>query len=187
MIGKLESGTVRKGDTLIIMPTEKKVEITYIKMWEQDTNRACAGENVSLGLKGAALDDLLPGYVLCSPDSLCKSVKVIDAQLVMMNLKSVFTNGFQCVMHLHTAVEETTVRRLLGQMDKKTKQEVKNPRFLQNGSVATVRLQFTRNVCVELFEDYQQLGRFTLRDEGKTIAIGKIVDLPTLRKKEETK
>ena len=169
------------------MPTEKKVEVTYLRMWEQDTNRVCAGENCSIGLKGAALDDLLPGYVLCSPDSLCKSVRVIDAQLVMMNLKSVFTNGFQCVMHLHTAVEETTVRRLLGQMDKKTKQEIKNPRFLQNGSVATVRLQFPRNVCVELFEDYQQLGRFTLRDEGKTIAIGKIVDLPTLKKKEETK
>jgi peptide chain release factor subunit 3 len=185
IIGKLESGTIRKGDTLIIMPTEKKTEVTYLKMWEQDTNKASAGENCSLGLKGVSLEDLVPGYVLCSPESLCKAVRVVDAQLVMMNLKSVFTTGYQCVMHLHTAVEETSVRRLLTQMDKKTKQEVRNPRFLQNGSVATVRLQFTRNVCVELFEDYQQLGRFTLRDEGKTIAIGKVIDLPTLKKKEE--
>ena len=30
-------------------------------------------------------------------------------------------------------------------------------------------------ICVEAFEDMQQLGRFTLRDEGKSIAIGKIV------------
>jgi len=32
-------------------------------------------------------------------------------------------------------------------------------------------------VCVERFADYAQLGRFTLRDEGKTIAIGKITKL----------
>ena len=29
-------------------------------------------------------------------------------------------------------------------------------------------------VCVERFKDYPQLGRFTLRDEGKTVAIGKV-------------
>lgn len=29
-------------------------------------------------------------------------------------------------------------------------------------------------VCVERFQDYPQLGRFTLRDEGRTIAIGKV-------------
>jgi peptide chain release factor subunit 3 len=32
-------------------------------------------------------------------------------------------------------------------------------------------------VCVEKFADYAQLGRFTLRDEGRTIAIGKVTRL----------
>jgi peptide chain release factor subunit 3 len=32
-------------------------------------------------------------------------------------------------------------------------------------------------ICIEKFEDYKMLGRFTLRDEGKTIAIGKVVKL----------
>lgn len=31
------------------------------------------------------------------------------------------------------------------------------------------------NICVESFNDFPQMGRFTLRDEGKTIAIGKIL------------
>ena len=29
-------------------------------------------------------------------------------------------------------------------------------------------------ICVEAFEDFPQMGRFTLRDEGKTIAMGKV-------------
>lgn len=32
-------------------------------------------------------------------------------------------------------------------------------------------------VCVEKFERLQALGRFTLRDEGRTIAIGKVTKL----------
>ena len=183
MIGKLESGTIRKGDHLVIMPTEKKIEVVSLKMWEKETAKATSGENLSIGVKGAGLEDLLPGFVLCTPGKLCKAVRVFDAQLVMMNLKSVFTTGFESVVHIHTAVEEVSVRRLLSQVDRKTKKETRNPRFLQNGSVGTVRLQAPQNVCVELYEEYQQLGRFTLRDEGKTIAIGKITDLPTLKKK----
>jgi translation elongation factor EF-1alpha len=37
--------------------------------------------------------------------------------------------------------------------------------------------QVTREVCMEAFERVPQLGRLTLRDEGKTIAIGKILRL----------
>lgn len=35
-------------------------------------------------------------------------------------------------------------------------------------------IETTQTVCLEKFTDYPQLGRFTLRDEGKTIAIGKV-------------
>jgi len=39
-------------------------------------------------------------------------------------------------------------------------------------------LETSRSVPVETFEDKPFLGRFTLRTEGKTIAIGKITKLP---------
>ncbi|KAL0414860.1 UNVERIFIED_CONTAM: hypothetical protein Sradi_1687700 [Sesamum radiatum] len=34
-------------------------------------------------------------------------------------------------------------------------------------------------ICVEKFSDFAQLGRFTLRTEGKTVAVGMVTDLPT--------
>ena len=37
----------------------------------------------------------------------------------------------------------------------------------------------TWQVCIEAFEQCPQLGRFTLRDEGKTIGIGKCLALLT--------
>lgn len=41
------------------------------------------------------------------------------------------------------------------------------------GQKVVARIETTAPICVEKFADYPQLGRFTLRDEGKTIAIGK--------------
>lgn len=37
----------------------------------------------------------------------------------------------------------------------------------------------TGSVCLEKYEEYPQMGRFTLRDQGVTIAIGKVLKLIT--------
>jgi len=36
------------------------------------------------------------------------------------------------------------------------------------------KIETSAPVCVEPYKDYPQLGRFTLRDEGKTVAMGKV-------------
>ena len=36
------------------------------------------------------------------------------------------------------------------------------------------KVEVAAPVCLETYKDYPQLGRFTLRDEGKTIAMGKV-------------
>jgi peptide chain release factor subunit 3 len=36
------------------------------------------------------------------------------------------------------------------------------------------KVETTAPICLETYKDYPQLGRFTLRDEGKTIAMGKV-------------
>ena len=37
------------------------------------------------------------------------------------------------------------------------------------------KISIDRAICIEKYETLQSMGRFTLRDEGKTIAIGKIL------------
>ena len=43
-------------------------------------------------------------------------------------------------------------------------------------------IECSQPVCLELFSDVPQLGRFFLRDEGKTIAIGKVTALGPKKK-----
>jgi len=67
---------------------------------------------------------------------------------------------------------------LLREIDKKTRQPIKKKvMFVKDGGVVIAKFQVAAPICLELFDQFPQLGRFTLRDKGKTIAIGKIVKL----------
>jgi peptide chain release factor subunit 3 len=67
---------------------------------------------------------------------------------------------------------------LLDQLDRKTGQSCKKkPKFVVNGQLVRCIIECSQPVCLELFSDVSQLGRFFLRDEGRTIAIGKVTAL----------
>ena len=51
-------------------------------------------------------------------------------------------------------------------------------KFVKGNTLAMARSQVENLIRVEKFENVPQLGRFTLRDEGRTIAIGKNERLP---------
>lgn len=66
-------------------------------------------------------------------------------------------------------------QQLLHYFDKATgRKSKKPPQFAKKGQKIVALIETVQPVCVERFADYPQLGRFTLRDEGKTIAIGKV-------------
>lgn len=63
-----------------------------------------------------------------------------------------------------------TFQALICLIDKKSGEKSKTrPRFVKQDQVAIMRLETTGVICMELFKNYNQLGRFTLRDEGMTL------------------
>ena len=64
------------------------------------------------------------------------------------------------------------------QVDKKTGEKSKTrPRFVKQDQIAIVRFAADDVICMETFKDHPQLGRFTLRDEGKIhSALGGVTD-----------
>jgi peptide chain release factor subunit 3 len=92
-----------------------------------------------------------------------------------------FTAGYKAVIHIHAVTEECEVTKIVHQIDGKTRKPVEKKKgaaiFLKSGSLAVVRIKTGGIICCEKFADVPQLGRFTLRDEGKTVAIGKVLKL----------
>jgi peptide chain release factor subunit 3 len=180
--GKIEAGVVKKGMSLIMMPRKDKVEVTVVYGEQEDEIPiAQCGDQVRMRIKGVEEEDILPGFVLCSPKRPVHCVAEFEAQIRILELKSILTSGFNCVLHVHSAIEEVTFASLLHKLQKGTNRKSKlPPTHAKKGDSIIARMQViggAGSVCVERFEDYAQMGRFTLRDQGQTIAIGKITKL----------
>jgi peptide chain release factor subunit 3 len=182
--GKIEAGVIKKDAKYIMMPS--KAEITISALFgetEDEIPMAACGEQVRIRIKGAEEEDIMPGFVLCSPKRPVHCVTAFEAQIRLLELKSILSAGFNCVLHIHSATEEVTFAALLHKLEPKTNRKSKKPPgFAKQGMNIIARLEITgsvSNICVERFEDYPQMGRFTLRDQGQTIAIGKITRLIT--------
>ncbi|SPQ26860.1 125503c8-c9c1-4dff-b4b9-69b73ec698fc [Thermothielavioides terrestris] len=180
--GKIEAGVVKKGMSLIMMPNKQSVEVAAAYgETEDEVPIAQCGDQVRLRLRGIEEEEILPGFVLCSPKRLVHNVSKFEAQIRILDLKSILTAGFNCVLHVHAAIEEVTFAALLHKLQKGTNRKSKlPPSHAKRGDSIIAILEVTGgagSVCVERFEDYPQMGRFTLRDQGQTIAIGKITKL----------
>ena len=182
--GRIEAGAITKDSKLIMMPNREEIGVAALYgETEEEIPHAICGDQVRIRVKGIEEEDILPGFVLCSPKRPVHNVSAFEAQIVILELKSILSAGFNCVLHIHAATEEVTFAALLHKLEKGTNRRSKKPpAFAAKGQSIIARLEVTsgaNSVCVERFEDYPTMGRFTLRDQGQTIAIGKITKLLT--------
>ena len=180
--GKIEAGVLKKNQHYLMMPNKAEIQISALYgETEDEVERAMCGEQVRMRIKGVEEEDIYPGFVLCSLKRPVHCVQAFEAQIRLLELKSILSAGFNCVLHIHSATEEVTFAQLLHKLEPKTNRKSKKaPGFAKQGMNIIARLEVLGTpgiVCVERFEDYPQLGRFTLRDQGQTIAIGKITRL----------
>ncbi|KAL4431268.1 hypothetical protein ABPG75_006524 [Micractinium tetrahymenae] len=180
VMGKSEAGVVKKGDTLMVMPNKAPVKVLTVYRDEVEVNAARPGENLRLRLQGVEEEDISAGFVVSSRFNPVPAVTQFEAQVVILELldhKPLLTGGYKAVLHIHSVVEECEVTKLVAVIDPKTK-EKKKAKFAKSGAMCIARIAVEKPICVEAFDNVPQLGRFTLRDEGKTIAIGKVLRVP---------
>uniref|UniRef100_A0A5B6ZBI8 Putative eukaryotic peptide chain release factor GTP-binding subunit ERF3A n=1 Tax=Davidia involucrata TaxID=16924 RepID=A0A5B6ZBI8_DAVIN len=174
VMGKVESGSVREGDNLLIMPNKAQVKVLAIFCDENKVRHAGPGENLRVRLSGIEEEDILPGFIVSSIAKPIAAVYEFVAQLQILELldNAIFTAGYKAVLHIHAVVEECEIVELIQQIDPKTKKPMKKKvLFVKNGAVVLCRIQVNNLICIEKFSDFAQLGRFTLRTEGKTVTL----------------
>ena len=90
--------------------------------------------------------------------------------MVILDYPSIICPGKQFVLHLQAIIEEVTLKAIICLVDKKTGEKQPRARFIKQDQHAIVRFQSEDIICMETFKAHPQLGRFTLRDEGKTFS-----------------
>jgi len=177
-VGRVETGVLKPGDTVIIMPPGIKSEVKSIEMHHQPLEKAVPGDNIGFALKGVERSQLKRGMVVSHPDNPCSVAKEFIAQIIVIYHPTAIAAGYTPVMHIHTAQTATRFVELIAKMDPRTGQVVeKNPSFLKTGDVALVRLRPLQPVALEPYSEFPELGRFAIRDSGMTVAAGIVKEI----------
>ena len=99
--------------------------------------------------------------------------------LELLEHKMVISKGYSCIMHCHTIADDIIIKDILSVTEKNLSTgaiETKDaPKFVKSFTSCKVRISTKLPIAIEKFEVLPQLGRFTLRDEGRTISVGKIL------------
>jgi peptide chain release factor subunit 3 len=84
-----------------MMPNRKKVNISSLYgETEEEIDLAKAGDQVRIRLRGIEEEEIQAGFVLCLPTRPCHVVRAFEAQIVILEVRSIITTGYNCVLHV---------------------------------------------------------------------------------------
>ncbi|GLH00934.1 Elongation factor 1-alpha [Gryllus bimaculatus] len=182
--GRVETGLVETGDKVLVQPQNEVAVIKAVTIDDAPTSIAYAGDQVSVTLSGIEMQNVSVGYILCDTTQPIPVTSRFEARIVVFNIKVPITKGFSVILHHQSLSEQAVITKLVAQLHKSSGEVVKRrPRCLVKNSNAVVELTTSRPVCLELYRDVKELGRFMLRVGGVTIAAGLVTQVvPCFRK-----
>jgi len=127
--GKVESGTVKLGDAVKIMPSGTTCQVvTVYNSKDEPVKYAKPGENVKLRLNLDNEERINKGEVICLRDSPLVPVSdLFEAEIDLLELikyKPILSKGYQCILHIHTVADDATIKEILVAYEKNDKGEV---------------------------------------------------------------
>lgn len=177
-VGRIETGQMKAGDKIIIMPSGSTGEIKSIETHHTQMESAEAGDNIGFNLRGVDKKDIKRGDVIGSPDSPPKVAKEFKSQIIVIHHPTALAPGYTPVLHAHTVQVAATLVAFEAKINPATGAvEENNPKFLKVGDSAIVRIKPVRPIPIESFKEFPELGRFALRDMGSTIAAGVVKEI----------
>ncbi|CEO96004.1 Eukaryotic peptide chain release factor GTP-binding subunit [Plasmodiophora brassicae] len=180
IMGKIEVGTLTMKSKLCLVPGGQRIELVGILTDDQEMQCCRPGENIILKCRGVEEEDVRSGQVVCPVKHQCKVSNEFVVQMQVTDLlehKPIIAAGYQAVLHIHSVITECQISKLLFECDSQGRRKKKPPVFVKSHAIVICVITTDYPIAIETFKDRPQLGRLTLRDEGKTIAIGKVLSL----------
>ncbi len=177
-VGRVETGVLRVGDKVVFMPPGVVGEVRSIEMHHQPLQQAEPGDNIGFNVRGVSKKDVKRGDVVGHLDNPPTVAEEFTARIFVIWHPSAITVGYTPVIHAHTASIAARIVEIQAKLDPRTGQVVeKNPQFLKMGDAAIVKFKPIKPMVIEKYSEFPPLGRFAMRDMGKTIGIGVVIDV----------
>jgi len=181
-VGRVETGVLKVGDRVVFMPPAKVGEVRSIETHHVRIEKAEPGDNIGFNVRGISKRDIRRGDVAGHLDHPPIVAEEFTARVFIIWHPTAITVGYTPVVHIHTASVACRIVEIQAKLDPRTGKVVEqNPQFIKMGDAAIVRFKPIKPLVVEKYSEFPPLGRFAMRDMGKTIGIGVVVDVKPMK------
>jgi len=172
-VGRVETGVLKTGDTIVFEPAGVSGEVKTIEMHHEQIPQAIPGDNVGFSVRGVNKTDIRRGDVAGHTTNPPKVAKEFTAQVIILHHPNVVTKGYTPVFHCHTAQVACKITEIQKKIDPKTGASIQeNPDFIKTGDAAIIKCVPNKPFVIEPSKELPQLARFAIRDMGQTVAAG---------------
>ena len=175
LVGRVETGVLHKGDTVLFSPTNETATVTSIEVWPEDKNRATAQAGESIGI---TLDQ--PIFVerghICSHEQEPPMLSNVFRANIFWLGKKPLKVGNSYKIRLSTFETTVTVQSIERMVDTNDLKQEKKPKEAPRNSVAEITLRAQDTIPIDPHADNARMGRVVLYD-GYDIAGGGLVNM----------
>lgn len=175
LVGRVETGVLHKGDTVLFSPTNEAAKVTSIEVWPEDKNRvtAQAGESVGITLDQPIFVER--GHICSHEQEPPMLSNVFRANIFWLAKKSLKVgNSYKIrIASFETSVTVQSIERIVDTND--LKQDAAPKEAVRN-SVAEVTFRAKDMVPIDTHAENARMGRVVLY-EGYDIAGGGLINM----------
>ena len=173
LVGRIEAGHIRKGESIYLLPEKKKVEVKIIeKFLENDVSMASFEESVGISLKGR--HRVKRGQILTADLSPMISDK-IKANVFWMDSRG-YRAGEALLFRCVTQEVPCRIEKIHRKFDPASMELTEeNASSIKGAEVADILIHLDEKVVVDPFNEIPEMGRFVLEKDGRPAAGGIIL------------
>jgi sulfate adenylyltransferase subunit 1 len=172
-MGRIESGAVRVGDEVQVLPSGLKTHVREILLFDRSLPQAHGGRSVTLLLEDAL--DVSRGDMIVSPADSARTTKLIEATVCWLAEKPLVPGQKLLVRHT-TRETKAIVAAIEYRQDIDRLQRISGGQLDKN-DIGNITLKLAQPLCVDPYRENRATGAFILIDEttNDTVGAGMIV------------
>jgi sulfate adenylyltransferase subunit 1 len=167
-LGRIESGTLRAGDTVVAWPEGHEARVTEIVTLDGHLDVAGAGRSVTIVLDRQV--DIARGDIITHATEAPRVLRRFGARVVWMD-RDALTAGRRYWLKHGTQTVRATVEALESRLDLDTMQPAK-AHSLEFNDIGAVRIAVARPIAADPYAANRATGSFILVDEATHHTVG---------------
>uniref|UniRef100_A0A7S4KU83 Elongation factor 1-alpha n=1 Tax=Paramoeba aestuarina TaxID=180227 RepID=A0A7S4KU83_9EUKA len=178
-VGRVVTGSIKPAQTVSFAPHGGTGQIFSIERHHHAIEKASVGDYVGINVKRMLPNEIHRGDVASQADDRpALECDEFTSQIIVLRHPSLIYPGYTPVISCHTAHVACKFVEITDMLDRRTGKVLQTqPRSIKQGDGAYVRMKPIKPFCVETFKEYGPLGRFAVRDNRNTVAVGVVKEV----------